>query len=328
MADHLRVTPINKGDEMGINFKEKMMHQGISRRDFLKFCGFMAATLGLPMGSEKAIAQALAAGTRPPIIWLEFQDCTADSESFLREPTLINLLFDSVSLDYHETLMAPSGAMADKSRQDTVQKYQGQYICVVEGSIPTGSGGVYAMIGGRTALSIAQEVCTNALATIAVGNCAWDGGIAAAAPNPTGALGVGGAIPGLSPLINLPGCPMNVVNLTATIVYFLTNNQWPALDSQNRPQFAYGQEIHEHCPRHDHFEAGRFVLTWGDQGHRNGWCLFRMGCKGPRTKHNCWQVKWNGGTNWPIEAGHGCVGCASPNFWDQLSPFYVALPDD
>jgi hydrogenase small subunit len=313
---------------MKSDFKEKMEKQGITRRDFLKFCSVMAATLGLPALSGKAIAQALDAVARPPIIWLEFQGCTADSESFLREPTLINLLFNSVSLDYHETLMAPSGTLAEKSRLDTIRNYTGQYICVVEGSIPTGSGGVYAMIGGQTALSIAQETCTKALVTIAVGNCAWNGGLAAAAPNPTGAMGVGGVLPGLSPLINLPGCPMNVVNLAATIVYFLTNNQWPALDSQGRPKFAYGQEIHEHCPRHDHFEAGRFVLTWGDQGHRNGWCLFRMGCKGPRTSHNCWQVKWNGGINWPIGAGHGCVGCASPNFWDNLSPFYVALPDD
>jgi len=313
---------------MKSDFEEKMEKQGITRRDFLKFCSVMAATLGLPAGSGRAIAQALETGPRPPIIWLEFQDCTGDSESFLREPTLINLLFDSVSLNYHETLMAPSGTLAEKSRLETIRNYAGQYICVVEGSIPTGSGGVYAMIGGRTALSIAQETCTKALATIAVGNCAWDGGLAAAAPNPTGAKGVGGALPGLSPLINLPGCPMNVVNLTATIVYFLTNNQWPALDSQGRPQFAYGQEIHENCPRHNHFEADRFVRAWGDQGHQSGWCLFMMGCKGPRTRHNCWQVKWNGGINWPIGAGHGCIGCASANFWDQPPSFYNPLPDD
>jgi len=290
----------------------------------------MAATLGLPAGSGRALAQSLSAAVRPPIVWLEFQDCTADSESFLREPTLINLLFDSLSLDYHETLMAPSGARAEKSRLDTIRNYPGGYICVVEGSIPTADGGVYAMIGGRTALSIAQETCGNALATIAVGNCAWDGGIAAAAPNPTGAKGVGGALPGLSPLINLPGCPMNVVNLTATIVSFLATGKWPNMDSQRRPLFAYGEEmeIHENCPRHDFFEEKKFVRAWGDQGHQDGWCLFHMGCKGPRTRHNCWDVKWNGKTSWPIGAGHGCIGCASPNFWDQLSPFYAALADD
>ena len=47
---------------MKSDFKEKMEKQGITRRDFLKFCSVMAATLGLPAGSGKAIAQALEAG--------------------------------------------------------------------------------------------------------------------------------------------------------------------------------------------------------------------------------------------------------------------------
>jgi hydrogenase small subunit len=90
----------------------------------------------------------------------------------------------------------------------------------------------------------------------------------------------------------------------------------------------YGEEIHEECERHDHYEAERFVMAWGDAGHRQGWCLYRMGCKGPATHHNCPTVKWNEGTCWPIGAGHGCVGCAESHFWDRLSPFYVQLQDD
>ena len=175
-----------------------------------------------------------------------------------------------MSLDYNETLMVPSGALAEQSRIDTIENYPGQYICIVEGSIPTASNGVYCTIGGRSALSIAQEVCGNALMTIAVGTCAWDGGIAAAVPNPTGAMGVKDALPGLTNLINLPGCPVNAYNIAATLVYYLTNQQWPPTDSQRRPIFAYGEEIHEECPRHDHYEAERFVLAWGDQGHRYG----------------------------------------------------------
>jgi len=301
---------------------------GVSRRKFLQFCGLMAATLALPTEYAGRIASALTSAVRPPVIWLEFQDCTGDSESFLREPTLIDVLLDQVSVDYHETLMAPAGRLAEKSRLDTAQKYKGQYVCIVEGAIPTGSNGVYAMIGGRTALSIAQEVCDNALATIAVGTCAWDGGLPAANPNPTGALGVRAAVPGLGTLINLPGCPANVYNITATIVHYLTFNQWPATDSQGRPLFAYGDEIHEECERHDYYEEERFVLAWGDEGHKQGWCLFKMGCKGPQTKSNCPSVKWNSGTNFPIGAGHGCIGCATSKFWDRMTPFYRALPDD
>jgi hydrogenase small subunit len=307
---------------------EQSPRQDFSRRRFLQLCGMMAATLALPRDYAGLIAHALTTAIRPPVVWLEFQDCTGDSESFLREPTLVNLLLDTLSVDYHETLMAPSGRMADKSRADAVKNFKGKYICIVEGAIPTGNGGVYATIGGRTALSIAQEVCSNALATIAVGACASDGGLPGAAPNPTGAVGVRDAVPGLGTLISLPGCPANAYNLTATIVHYLTFNQWPATDSQGRPLFAYGDEIHENCERHDHYEAERFVLAWGDAGHKQGWCLFKMGCKGPRTNSNCPSAKWNSGTNWPIGAGHGCIGCATPHFWDRMTPFYRALPDD
>ncbi len=96
--------------------------------------------------------------------------------------------------------------------------------------------------------------------------------------------------------------------------------------SAGLPSFAYGETIHDECPREDHYEEGRFVLAWGDQGHRDGWCLYKMGCRGPRTRSNCSKVKWNDGSCWPVEAGHGCVGCASSGFWDKRSPFYVPLP--
>jgi hydrogenase small subunit len=310
------------------SLQERLAHHGVSRRQFLKFCGLMSATLALPASYAARIAKALATNPRPPLVWLEFQDCTGDTESFLRasQPGVDELVLDLLSVDYHETIMVPAGQMTEVSLQDTITNYAGQYICVVEGSIPTAAGGIHCMIRGRTALSIAQEVCSNALATIAIGTCAYAGGLAAAAPNPTTAVGVKDAVPGLNPLINLPGCPANVVNLTATIVHFLTFNEWPNTDGSRRPRFAYGEDIHDECERHDHYEEHRFVLEWGDEGHKNGWCLFRMGCKGPRTHHNCSTVRWNDGTSWPVRSGHGCVGCAEPNFWDQLTPVYVPLP--
>ncbi len=312
------------------DFEEQLARRGISRRRFLKFCGLITATLALPAHYATRVARAVLTAARPPLVWLEFQDCTGDTESFLRanQPGVDELLLDHLSLDYHETIMVPAGEMSKKSLVDTMTSFPGQYICVVEGSIPTQAGGIHCMIGGRTALSIAQEVCSNALATIALGTCAWDGGLAAALPNPTGAVGVKDAVPGLTPLINLPGCPANVVNLSATIVHYLTFKNWPATDERGRPEFAYDEEVHEECERHDHYEEERFVLEWGDYGHRNGWCLFRMGCKGPETHHNCPTVKWNDGTCWPIGAGHGCVGCAEARFWDRMSPFYVPLDDD
>jgi len=315
--------------------------RGITRRQFLKFCGAMAAVLALPATEIPVIAEALEATPRLPIVWLEFQDCTGDTESFLRaghradplvpgttDPSITELLLQVLSVDYHETLMAPAGTQAERSRQDAIVNHAGQYLCVVEGSVPAGAGGIYCTIGGRTALSIVQEVTGNARATIALGSCAWDGGLAASGSNPTGATGVSSAVPGLANLIALPGCPANVVNLVATIVYFLTYDQLPPLDGQGRANFAYRRKIHSQCERHDHYEHDRYVRAWGDHGHRMGWCLKEMGCRGPETRHNCPTVRWNGEANWPVGAGHGCIGCSEAHFWDRLSPIYQEYDDD
>lgn len=304
-----------------------LFNRGVSRRDFMKFCTAMAATLALPAGYAGRIAEALENAKKPSVVWLEFQDCAGNTESFLRanKPSLPELVLDVVSVDYHETIMAPAGHQAEKSLDDIVKNEKGKYITVVEGSIPTADGGVYCTVAGRAALDIVREVCGNAMATIAVGACAWDGGWPAAKPNPTGAKGVKDVVSGIT-LINLPGCPANVENITGTVVHFLTFGSFPATDSMGRPLFAYGAKIHDNCERRGHFDGGRFVRQWGDEGHRKGWCLYEMGCKGPETYKNCPSVQYNEGTNWPVRSGHGCIGCAAPHFWDTMSPFYRRLP--
>ncbi len=311
------------------SLEARLAAQGISRRQFLKFCGALTATLALPAGYAPKIAHALETGPRLPVVWLEFQDCAGNTESFLRAstPSVASIVLEQISLEYHETIMAPAGHAAEKSL-DAVLANTGQpFLAIVEGSIPTKDGGIYCTIGGKTALSIAENVCRKAAATIAVGACAWDGGWPGANPNPTGAVGVKTAVPGLKSLVNMPGCPMNVTNLTAVLAHFLTFKDLPALDQEGRPLFAYGQLIHNNCERRGHFDAGRFVESWGDESHRKGYCLYKMGCKGPQTYSNCPAVGWNDGTNWPIGAGHGCVGCMSPKFWDNTVPVYERLPN-
>ena len=313
----------------GTSLKEELEQRGISRRDFLGFCASMAAVLGLPETAGNAIAQAVEAEAKPILIWLEFQDCAGNTESFLRasHPTVADLILDSISLNYHETIMAAAGSQAEQALNDTVRDNSGKYIALVEGSIPTGANGAYCTIGGRAALDIAREVCGGAAATIAVGTCAAFGGIPAAGPNPTGALSVADAVPGLKNLINMSACPANAENITALIVYYMTLKQWPPLDRLRRPLFAYGKTIHDNCERRAHFDAGQYVEAWGDEAHRQGQCLYKMGCKGPATSQNCPVVRWNEGTNWPIGCGHPCLGCAEPNFWDTMTPFYERLPD-
>lgn len=306
---------------------EGLRKRGVTRRDFLRFCTLTAATLALPSGLVPKIVEALEKKQRPYVVWLEFQDCAGDSESALRasRPTIAQLVLDVISLDYHETIMAPSGKQAEKSLMDVVKNQKGRYITIVEGAIPLNDGGVYCCIGGRTALDIAKEVCGNAALTINVGSCASWGGIASANPNPTGAVGVGQAVRGIT-YVNLPGCPMNVENLTALIVHFLTFGSLPPLDSSHRPLFAHGKRIHDNCERRAHFDAGQFVRKWGDEGHRLGWCLYEMGCKGPMAYFNCPSIRWNGGTSWPVQGGHGCIACATDHNWDLAAPFYKRLP--
>lgn len=297
------------------NVRVAAKEKGVSRRDFLKFCSMMAGTLALPSSLTSRIVSTLESPKRTPVIWLEFQDCAGCTESFLRSsrPTAAEVVLDILSVDYHETIMAASGFQAEAAMQQTIAA--GGYLLVVEGSIPTAEDGVYCCIGGRTAIDILEEAAAGALAVIAVGTCATFGGIPKADPNPTGAVSVMDLVTETA-VLNLPGCPYNAVNLTATVVHFLTFGELPAMDDLHRPLFAYGALIHDNCERRGHFDAGEFVKDWGDAGHRNGWCLYEMGCKGPVTYHNCPAVRWNDGASWPIGAGHGCIGCSEPDFWE------------
>lgn len=302
--------------------------KGVDRRSFLKFCAAVTATLALPESYIPRVAEALTAAKRPVIVWLEFSDCAGCTESFLRSsnPTVGELVLDTLSINYHETIMAAAGKDAEALLKQTVGNEKGQYIAIVEGAIPTKDNGVYCTVGGRSAIDIAREVCGNAAAVVTVGACAFFGGWPSANPNPTGATGLQGVFSG-KPIVNIPGCPPNGLNITATLVHFLTFGALPETDGMGRPLFAYGALIHDSCERRAHFDAGEYVEQWGDEAHRKGWCLYKMGCKGPETHHNCASVRWNDGTSWPIGAGHGCIGCSEPGFWDANTPFYRRLPN-
>jgi hydrogenase small subunit len=284
---------------------------GISRREFTQFCATTATTLGLAAGSETAIAQAVEKAKRPSVIWLHYQECTGCSESLLRaeHPTLEKLILDTISLDYHETLMAAAGHQAEAARKAAMTANKGKYVLVVEGAIPTKDNGVYCKVGGRTAMDIVKECAADAAAVIAIGSCASWGGMPSTGPNPTGSSGVSKVLG--KPVLSIPGCPPNPYNFLATVVHFLTFGKLPALDALGRPLFAYGRIVHENCERRAHFDAGRFALEFGDDGHRKGYCLYKLGCKGPETYANCSTIGFGdvGGSNWPVGCGHPCIGC-------------------
>jgi hydrogenase small subunit len=303
---------------------ERLAQQGISRRAFLKFCTAMTTLMALPPGTATAIAEALIKATRPSVIWLSFQECTGCTESLTRSysPTLESLIFDMISLDYHHTLQAASGYGAEKSREDAMKENYGKYLVVVDGSIPMGNPG-YGAHGGVSFVDHLQQTAKGAAAIIAVGSCAAFGGIPNARPNPTGAVPVSDLIKD-KPIINISGCPPIPAVITGVLAHYLTFGELPELDDLGRPKSFYGETIHDRCYRRPFYDQGKFAKSFDDEGARNGWCLFELGCKGPTTHNACATTKWNGGTSFPIESGHGCLGCSEPNFWDAGS-FYTPL---
>jgi hydrogenase small subunit len=302
----------------------------LSRRDFLKYCGTIAAMLGLSKAFVPEIAHAIEkAQLRPPLIWLHFGSCTGCTESFIQGfyPTADEVILDLLSVDYQETIMAAAGKQAEEARYATMEKYKGQYLVAVEGSSLTGSNGNYLRIGGKTGIEIAKEVCADAAAVINIGSCSFDGGWVGCNPNPTGATGTQQAT-GLSPkkFVNLPCCPVHPKWITATVVNYLLLGRLPELDSKGRPKFLYGMRIHDICERRAHFDAGEFVERFDSEEAKKQYCLYKMGCKGPETYSACSLDRWNNKTNWCIGAGSPCIGCAQEKWADSGGPFFTRLP--
>lgn len=313
---------------------DNLASAGVSRRDFVKYCAGLAAifAVGTPQMAHAAPAQKaaeeladkLGAITKPNVVWLQLQECTGCMESALRSggTTVEEVVLNLLSVNYNELLMAAAGEAAEKALAETNAK---KHILVVNGSIPTKDGGIYCTIGGKSAEQVLRESAENADIILAVGACAVYGSVQAAKPNPTGAVGVDEIIKDKA-VINVSGCPPIGEVITASLTYILTHGEPPEVDSEGRPLFAYGQRIHDSCPRRPHFDAGQFVRTFDDAGAREGWCLYDVGCKGPSTFSPCPIVQWNMKSGWPIGAGHPCIGCTERDFFDRFSPFYQVLP--
>jgi hydrogenase small subunit len=194
---------------------------------------------------------------------------------------------------------------------------------MVDGSVALGADGAYSTSAGASNLQTLNKAAQGAAAIICVGTCASFGGIPYAHPNPTGAVPVSEVIKD-RPIVNVSGCPPIPVVITGTVAYYVTYGRLPDLDPLNRPRAFFGDTIHDRCYRRPFYDQGKFAKTFDDEGARNGWCLYELGCRGPVTYNACATVKWNQGTSFPIESGHPCLGCSEPNFWDRGS-FYAAL---
>ncbi|MCF1426644.1 MAG: hydrogenase small subunit [Shewanella sp.] len=310
-----------------VSLQQKLEEHGITRRDFMKWSAATAAMLALPLPFSNLVAEAAELADRVPLIWLNMAECTGCTESLLRTttPNIGTLLFDYISLEYQEVIMAAAGMQAEENLEHAIAQYPGKYLLAVEGAIPTANNGSFLTIGphATTGIELINKAADGAAAVIAVGTCSSFGGIQAAKPNPTESKAIHEVIN--KPVINLGGCPPNEANITGTLMYYIMFGKLPALDMFNRPKWAYGARVHDNCERRGRFDAGEFVEEFGDYGAKKGYCLYKVGCKGPYTYNNCPTERFNSHTSWPVLAGHGCIGCSEPNFWDDMADFEKPL---
>ncbi len=305
-----------------LSIDDLLEDQGVNRRDFMKWASAVTGMLMLPSSFTPLVADAALMMNRAPVIWIELSDCAGNTEAMLRSdgPKIDEILLDIISLEFNETIMAASGHQAEAQLEDAMHTFKDKYLLFVEGAVPMGMNGQFGTIGaeGETMHDHLMRISKHAAAIVAVGSCATFGGVPAASPNPTGAVGVMDVVKN-KPLINIPACPANPANMVGVIIHYILTGQVPELDSLLRPKFAFGYRIHDNCERRAHFDAGEFVEEWGDEGAKNNFCLYKVGCKGPMTFNNCSIIRYNEGVNWPVGVGRGCIGCSEPDFWDKYA---------
>ncbi len=209
-------------------FYEVMRQHGITRRSFLKFCSLTAAGLGLGPEFAGKIAHALETKPRTPVIWLHGLECTCCTESFIRSgnPLAGDVVLSMISLDYDDTLMAAAGHQAEELLQQTVEKYDGQYILACEGNPPLNEDGMYCIQAGKPYVEKLRHMADHCKAIIAWGSCASWGCVQAARPNPTRATPIHKVILD-KPIIKVPGCPPIAEVMTGVITYMIAFDRLP-----------------------------------------------------------------------------------------------------
>jgi quinone-reactive Ni/Fe-hydrogenase small subunit len=326
-----KLHPKNDMDEKNLESALKMLD--IGKSEVNSWISMVTASMKLNPAFEDVVTDGLKNLNKIPIIWLELSDCSGNSEAFIKSsnPVLEELIFDYISLDYHELLMSASGDESETILENIIKNDKGKYVLIVEGAVPLALDGKYLRIGKKaeTGVELLKKCAKDAALVLAVGSCAFDGGVVAAYPNPTGAVGVAQAL-NRNDIINISGCPTNPINIVGTLLSYMMFEELPALDKFNRPLWAYEQRVHDNCERRGHYELGEFVKEWGDDGAKNGWCLFEMGCKGPYANVNCPSMKFNQGTSWPVQVGHGCMGCTELGFFDKFANerVYIETKED
>lgn len=303
--------------------------RNLDRREFLRLCGATGAALSLSELIKPEILEAFSGpeAGKPPVVWLQGGSCSGCSVSLLNSvaPEIADVLTGVISLAFHQTIMSAAGEQAMSVLTEVRKKYKGDYVLVVEGTIPTGAAGKYATLGEKGDKPVpftewVRYMASGAKAVLAVGSCAAFGGVPGAQPNPTVSMPVRKVIAGV-PVINIPGCPIHPDWVLGTVIHLLKYGM-PELDSLNRPAMFYGNCIHDTCGRREDFDKGKFAARLSEPG-----CLYKLGCKGPMAFADCPTRKFNNGANWCVGANSPCLACVEPGFPDQTGPFFIRMPE-
>jgi F420-nonreducing hydrogenase I len=329
----------------------------MDRRTFMKALGAMgAATFMNSYGVQMVNALEFA---ETKLIWLHGSECTGCSESVLNagNPDFVQTLQKlNVNLAFHETLCAQQGIWNDGKLVNTSELNseilledlykEGNYILVVEGSIPNGpdGSGRYLVIGNKPFKDTIAEAAKNATAIVAVGACACWGGITNAdsdVAKDTDYMGVdftkdkqGGILKELGinkPVINIPGCPAHPDWVLLTVgAIILGKIKLPddlnenVFDQYTRPKVFFPPDhvVHDNCPRRGYYDRGELDTEIGGPG-----CLYKLGCKAPYAHADCGIRRWNGSVSLCPQAGGPCIACVEPGFPDTSRPLYVERED-
>lgn len=275
--------------------------------------------LGLPKDEIDTYCEILSRANYQ-VIWLHMEECSGCSESILMSSDFgfERFVIDFMQIQYHDMLMANSGHQTKQTLKESIGNKP--YILIVEGSVSE-EGDMYLTLGAEahSGAKECRELAKNAQFVVAVGSCSSFGGIQVAHPNPSKAKPLSEIIQ--KQTINIAGCPPSDTNICTTLLYLTLMGEAPELDEYSRPLWSHGKTVHDLCERKGAFGAGEFVQEFGDEGSKLGYCLYKVGCRGPYVYNNCGKVKFNSKLSWPIQAGHGCIGCSEPNFWDNMGKF-------
>ncbi|MGI5943951.1 MAG: hydrogenase small subunit [Methanosarcina flavescens] len=328
----------------------------MDRRTFMKAVGVMGASAFLGTYKTEIVNALEFAETK--LIWMHGSECTGCSISLLNagNPDLVQALQKlNVNLVFHETICAQQGIWNDGKLVNNAEfnseilleetYKEGNYILVVEGSIPNGPNGTgrYLVIGNKPFKESLAEAAKNATAIVAVGTCASYGGITSAdsdVAEDTDYRGVafsktnknGGMLQELGidkPVINIPGCPAHpdwvLLTLGAMILEKIKLEDIPSIvDDYGRPKVFYPPDhtVHENCPRRGYYDRGEFDEEVGGEK-----CLWKLGCKAPYSHADCGIRRWNGSVSMCTQAGGPCIACVEPGWPDIARPLFVERED-